>query len=364
MSTTGKPSGPGLQIVAHARLDRRDVVACGTTPPVIVSVNWKPEPRGSGLISITTSPNWPWPPDCFLWRPRCWTPTCGSSRGRGSPAAVRLDRDLVFARPAARRRRADASRHGPTAPSRRCPGCGAATATGPPRPAAGMAADIFTSSLRSFGRSADGETGCGGASVTSGAAPPLPTPASRRSCAPSSLPRPTVSPALADVALGLVLAEHAVDARHLGRCAVRQPKLGAVGDRAGQHAGDRQLAAMRGVDGLHHLDDRRRRRRRRRGACASPRRRAHRGGSPSAAAARRCPSRPCRSAPGMTEPSRRSAARSSKTSSRGGSISSSSCSISWSSWSASVSSMEKRASISRALSSSGMSATSLSACSR
>ena len=42
----------------------------GTTPPVIFSTNWKPEPRGSGLISSTTSPNWPWPPDCFLCRPR------------------------------------------------------------------------------------------------------------------------------------------------------------------------------------------------------------------------------------------------------------------------------------------------------
>ena len=30
----------------------------------------RPEPRGIGLISSTTSPNWPWPPDCFLWRPR------------------------------------------------------------------------------------------------------------------------------------------------------------------------------------------------------------------------------------------------------------------------------------------------------
>ena len=45
----------------------------GTTPPVILSSNLKPEPRGSGLMSSTTSPNWPWPPDCFLWRPRSWT---------------------------------------------------------------------------------------------------------------------------------------------------------------------------------------------------------------------------------------------------------------------------------------------------
>ena len=29
-----------------------------------------PAPRGRGLMVTTTSPNWPWPPDCFLWRPR------------------------------------------------------------------------------------------------------------------------------------------------------------------------------------------------------------------------------------------------------------------------------------------------------
>ncbi len=45
----------------------------GTTPPVILSSNLKPEPRGSGLMSSTTSPNWPWPPDCFLCRPRTVT---------------------------------------------------------------------------------------------------------------------------------------------------------------------------------------------------------------------------------------------------------------------------------------------------
>ena len=27
-------------------------IASGTTPPVMVSVNWKPEPRGSGLMSM------------------------------------------------------------------------------------------------------------------------------------------------------------------------------------------------------------------------------------------------------------------------------------------------------------------------
>ena len=57
---------------AHAR-STAGIYCLGTTPPVIVSVNTKPEPRGSGLISTTTSPYWPWPPDCFLCRPRSCT---------------------------------------------------------------------------------------------------------------------------------------------------------------------------------------------------------------------------------------------------------------------------------------------------
>ncbi len=33
------------------------------------STNSKSEPRGSGSTLILQSPNWPWPPVCFLWRP-------------------------------------------------------------------------------------------------------------------------------------------------------------------------------------------------------------------------------------------------------------------------------------------------------
>ena len=37
---------------------------------LIFSSNLKPSPRPRGRISMITSPYWPWPPDCFLWRPR------------------------------------------------------------------------------------------------------------------------------------------------------------------------------------------------------------------------------------------------------------------------------------------------------
>ena len=97
--------------------------------------------------------------------------------------------------------------------------------------------------------------------------------------------------------LGLVLAEHPVDARDLAAAVAFGPQLLAVGDGAGEDAGDRQLAAMRGVDGLHDLDDGAAAVLERRAAPWSPRRRAHRGGSPSAGAARHCPFRRCRSAP-------------------------------------------------------------------
>ncbi len=43
----------------------------GTTPPVMRWLKAKPEPRGCALISMVTSPNWPWPPVCFLCR-ACW----------------------------------------------------------------------------------------------------------------------------------------------------------------------------------------------------------------------------------------------------------------------------------------------------
>ena len=41
----------------------------GIEPPKMSSTNWKSLPRGSGSTRILQSPNWPWPPVCFLWRP-------------------------------------------------------------------------------------------------------------------------------------------------------------------------------------------------------------------------------------------------------------------------------------------------------
>src|SRR5689334_12881126 len=32
-----------------------------------ISTNWKPVPRSPGTTFTFTSPNWPEPPDCFLW---------------------------------------------------------------------------------------------------------------------------------------------------------------------------------------------------------------------------------------------------------------------------------------------------------
>ena len=54
----------------------------GIEPPKMSSTNSKSAPRGSGSIVILQSPNWPWPPVCFLWRP------CASTL-RGDRLAVR-----------------------------------------------------------------------------------------------------------------------------------------------------------------------------------------------------------------------------------------------------------------------------------
>ena len=41
----------------------------GIEPPKISLANSNLPPRGSGSILIQQSPNWPWPPVCFLCRP-------------------------------------------------------------------------------------------------------------------------------------------------------------------------------------------------------------------------------------------------------------------------------------------------------
>ena len=41
----------------------------GIEPPKMSSTNSKSLPRGSGSNFTLQSPNWPWPPVCFLCRP-------------------------------------------------------------------------------------------------------------------------------------------------------------------------------------------------------------------------------------------------------------------------------------------------------
>ena len=41
----------------------------GMAPPTIWSTNSKPSPRSSGSTRRTATPNWPWPPVCFLYLP-------------------------------------------------------------------------------------------------------------------------------------------------------------------------------------------------------------------------------------------------------------------------------------------------------
>ena len=41
----------------------------GMAPPTTWSTNWKPSPRSSGSMRIDATPNWPWPPLCFLYLP-------------------------------------------------------------------------------------------------------------------------------------------------------------------------------------------------------------------------------------------------------------------------------------------------------
>ena len=39
----------------------------GMLPPLIASMKLMPWPRSPGVTLTLTSPNWPEPPDCFLW---------------------------------------------------------------------------------------------------------------------------------------------------------------------------------------------------------------------------------------------------------------------------------------------------------
>ena len=67
----------------------------GTEPPKILFSNEKPSPRPSGQMSIFTSPNWPWPPLCFLCRP--WALAGPADRLLvGGPRLLQRDLDVVL----------------------------------------------------------------------------------------------------------------------------------------------------------------------------------------------------------------------------------------------------------------------------
>ena len=131
--------------------------------------------------------------------------------------------------------------------------------------------------------------------------------------------------------LGLVLAEHLVDARDFRRLAVRQNKA-RPHRRSGRRGRATPTACRHARCGWSSSPGPRSDcRRGRRAVCGSPRHPARHGGSPSAGAARHCPFRRCRSAPALWR--RRAGRRRGRRRPRpsGGSISSSNCSIKWSS---------------------------------
>ena len=80
-------------------------------PPTILSTNSKPSPRGSGSTRMAHSPNWPWPPDCFLCRPSTSAvvgdrlPVRGPARPRCRPSRRTCARAARWRWPGGSRRR-------------------------------------------------------------------------------------------------------------------------------------------------------------------------------------------------------------------------------------------------------------------
>ena len=61
-------------VLLGAGLDGRDVLLGHRAADDLVVEGEALAALGSGRMSILTSPNWPWPPDCFLWRPCALVP--------------------------------------------------------------------------------------------------------------------------------------------------------------------------------------------------------------------------------------------------------------------------------------------------
>jgi hypothetical protein len=57
----------GLGGFAHALFDRGDIFLRNVAALDLVLEELKPEPRSPGVTLTFTRPNWPVPPDCFLW---------------------------------------------------------------------------------------------------------------------------------------------------------------------------------------------------------------------------------------------------------------------------------------------------------
>ena len=68
-STIGKPAMTPFSSWARDPFSTDGMKLRGTAPPTTLSTNSKPAPRSSGSTSMLTTAYWPWPPDCFTWRP-------------------------------------------------------------------------------------------------------------------------------------------------------------------------------------------------------------------------------------------------------------------------------------------------------
>ena len=118
------------------------------------------------------------------------------------------------------------------------------------------AEDSFTSSLRSAEATAVPITGFAGGSWTSLRRRALARGEGHAGLGAFELAEADGLADMCRVPLRGLLPEETEDAGDPADRPVRAHQLGAVADRSREDAGDRQLAAMRGVHGLHHLDDR------------------------------------------------------------------------------------------------------------
>ena len=63
----GKPISDPVSAVSRMPFSTDGIYSRGMLPPLTWSRKMMPEPRSPGVSDTLTSPNWPEPPDCFLW---------------------------------------------------------------------------------------------------------------------------------------------------------------------------------------------------------------------------------------------------------------------------------------------------------